>query len=85
MNIIYADINGYLMKVQLSSNMACHQYLIQKVEATSCAYLNGHKQWGCKFCCCLLCNILIADKRAKQTLKTCLFLKMKSLHAFCGA
>ena len=41
--LYYADINGSLMKGQLNSNMACHQYLIQKVEATSCAYLNGHK------------------------------------------
>ena len=44
-NALYhnAGINGCLMKVQLNSNMAGHQYLIQKVEAISCAYLNGHK------------------------------------------
>ena len=36
-------INGCLMKVQLNSNMFYNQYLIPKVEATSCAYLNGHK------------------------------------------
>ena len=42
-NNIYEGINGCLMKVQLNSNMVYNQYLIPKVEATSCAYLNGHK------------------------------------------
>ena len=44
-NALYhnAGINGCLMKVQLNSNMFYNQYLIPKVEATSCAYLNGHK------------------------------------------